>query len=222
MRPTKLLATAALGVLIAPALTSCSALYFAAAEQMGMHVRDILVDRVVTAKEVQVEAQEQFKTTLEVFQEAAGSSPDTEVETIYKQLKSEYDSCEKRANAVEDRVDAVEEASKQLFAEWEDEVGQMSDPSMKAENARMRTQAMADYEDLIGKMREAEAKMDPVLTAFKDRVLFLKGAVNFSAISSLGNTLESIEGDVADLIADMQASIDEADEFIESMGAPDA
>ncbi len=206
----------------APALTSCSSLNFAAAEQMGMHVRTILVERVVTAKESQVEAQEQFKTTLEVFQEAAGSSPDTKVETVYKKLKKEYESCEKRAGAVEDRVGAVESASKELFSEWEGEVEQMSDPSMKAENARMRGVPMEDYEDLIAKTREAEAKMDPVLTAFKDRVLFMKGAVNFSAISSFVNTLDSIEGDVADLIADMQASIDEADALIESIGAPDA
>ena len=222
MRPLQLLTFAALGLVAAPALTSCNALYFAAAEQLGTHVRDILVDRVVTAKETQVVAQEQFKTTLEVFQEAAGSSPDTKIEKMYKKLKSEYESCEKRADAVEDRVDAVEDASKRLFSEWAGEVEQITDTSYKADSARLRTQAMAEYDDLIAKMREAEAKMDPVLTAFKDRVLFLKANLNFSAISSLGNTLESIEGDVADLIADMQASIDEADAFIESMGGPDA
>ena len=67
-------------------------------------------------------------------------------------------------------------------------------------------------------MRRAEAKMDPVLTAFRDQVLFLKHNLNARAISSLQGTVAQIEGDVGALITDMEASIAEADAFISSLG----
>ena len=66
-------------------------------------------------------------------------------------------------------------------------------------------------------MKAAEGKMEPVLAAFKDQVLFLKHNLNAAAINSLQSEAVKIESDVAGLIAEMQKSIDEADKFIASM-----
>ena len=41
-------------------------------------------------------------------------------------------------------------------------------------------------------MKRAEAKMDPVLAAFHDQVLFLKHKLNAQAIASLKGNLASI------------------------------
>ena len=60
------------------------------------------------------------------------------------------------------------------------------------------------------------------MTAFQDRVLYIKSNLNHAAINSLEGTLGEIEGDVADLIADMRASIEEADEFIAELNSPEA
>ena len=49
-------------------------------------------------------------------------------------------------------------------------------------------------------------------------MLFLKHNLNAQAIASLQSELATIEDDVASLIRDMEASIAEANEFIESMG----
>ena len=62
--------------------------------------------------------------------------------------------------------------------------------------------------------------MDPVLQTFRDNVLFMKHNLNAKAITSLSGQLNAIEGDVEELLADMRASIDEANAFIESMQAP--
>jgi hypothetical protein len=67
-------------------------------------------------------------------------------------------------------------------------------------------------------MKAAEATMTPVLAAFKDQVLFLKHNLNARAVASLSETVRGIEGDVAKLIADMNASIAEANAFIEQLG----
>jgi hypothetical protein len=56
--------------------------------------------------------------------------------------------------------------------------------------------------------------MDPVLRAFQDQVLFLKHNLNAQAIAALQNPTVEIEQDVQILIRDMEASINEANEFI--------
>jgi hypothetical protein len=66
-------------------------------------------------------------------------------------------------------------------------------------------------------MKRAERKMDPVLSAFNDQVLFLKHNLNAKAIASLQTELGSVEAEVNSLIRDMEASIKEADAFISSM-----
>ena len=46
-------------------LTACQSAYYGAAEQMGYHKRDILVDRVEDSRDAQQEAEEQFQSALE-------------------------------------------------------------------------------------------------------------------------------------------------------------
>jgi hypothetical protein len=68
-------------------------------------------------------------------------------------------------------------------------------------------------------MKRAEAKIDPVLAVFRDQVLFLKHNLNARAIVSIQNELVSVETDVASLIREMEASINEADGFIKTMAS---
>jgi len=60
-------------------------------------------------------------------------------------------------------------------------------------------------------------KIDPVLTAFRDQVLFLKHNLNARALAALQNELDAIQTDVASLIREMEASIAEANAFIDAM-----
>lgn len=66
-------------------------------------------------------------------------------------------------------------------------------------------------------MKRTETKIDPVLVAFRDQVLFLKYNPNTQAIASLQNESASVEADIAPLIKEMEASIAEADAFIKAM-----
>ncbi len=47
------------------ALTGCSTAYYAAMEKVGVHKRDILVDRVEEARDAQLESQQEFKDALD-------------------------------------------------------------------------------------------------------------------------------------------------------------
>jgi hypothetical protein len=66
-------------------------------------------------------------------------------------------------------------------------------------------------------MKRAETRMDPVLTAFRDQVLFLKHNLNARALVSLEGTAADIEADIDRLIRDMRESIRESEVFLASM-----
>jgi hypothetical protein len=118
---------------------------------------------------------------------------------------------------VRDRIDSVEDVASDLFDEWEAELSDYSSDSLRRSSARKLQQTRRQYSQLIGAMKRAESKMDPVLTALYDQVLFLKHNLNARAIASLQTELISVESEVNSLIKDMNASIKEADAFINAM-----
>jgi uncharacterized protein YhaN len=199
-------------------LGGCDTAYYKTMEHLGHHKRDIMVDRVESARDAQEEAKEQFESALEKFSSVV-TVQNGDLKQQYDQLKAEYDKSQARAQAVSDRVDAVEEVSEDLFAEWEKELAEYSSAKLRRSSEQKLLQTRRQYDQLIRAMRRAEQKMDPVLTAFKDQVLFLKHNLNAQAIASLQNELSSIESDVALLIREMEASIREADTFISAMAS---
>jgi DNA repair exonuclease SbcCD ATPase subunit len=197
-------------------LTACQGAYFATMEQFGVHKREILVDRVEDAREAQGEAKESFADALEAFravQEFDGGSLDA----VYKDLSSRYERCKSRADEVSERIDKIESVSAALFDEWQAEIDTIQDPGLKNGSAQQLEATRARYTTLITAMQKAESRMQPVLVAFNDRVLFLKHNLNAQAIASLEGNLATVQTDVTALIAEMEASIAEADAFVAGM-----
>lgn len=197
-------------------LAGCQTAYYKTMEQFGVHKRDIMVDRVEKARDSQEEAKEQFKSALEQFSSVL-SFKGGSLEEKYNKLNDEYEASEEKASAVTDRIKAVEDVSEALFAEWETELEQYSSQDLRRNSEKKLRQTRKQYEQLIGAMKRAEKKIAPVLSAFRDQVLFLKHNLNAQAIASLQSELVSVEEDVASLIKEMEASIAEADVFIKSI-----
>ena len=59
--------------------------------------------------------------------------------------------------------------------------------------------------------------MPPVLARLKDQVLFLKHNLNAQAIGSLEGVSTELQGDVEDLLKELERSISEANEFIDGL-----
>lgn len=205
-----------IGVCVIGLLLGCESTYYKAMESMGYHKRDIMVDRVQDARDAQEEAKEQFESALEKFSSVLGFKGG-DLEEKYDQLKAEYEESDTKASAVRRRIAAVEDVAEDLFAEWEQELNQYTSSSLKRSSARKLRDTKKKYAQLISAMKRAEKKIDPVLAAFQDQVLYLKHNLNAQAIASLQSDLASIETDVARLIKEMEASIKEADRFINSM-----
>ncbi len=197
-------------------LIGCESAYYKTMETMGYHKRDIMVDRVQDARDAQEDAKEQFESALEQFSTVLNFQGG-ELEEKYNQLKTEYDASEKQAQNVRLRIEEVEDVAADLFAEWQEELDQYTSSSLRKSSARKLAETKRQYAKLIGAMKRAERKIDPVLNAFRDQVLYLKHNLNAQAIASLQSELVSIESDVARLISEMEASIKEANAFISSM-----
>lgn len=198
------------------ALAGCQSAYYGAMEKVGVHKRDIMVNRVESAQEAQTDAKKQFESALAEFRSIVRIK-DQDLATRYDRLNDEFEDSKAAAKAVTDRIDAVEDVSEALFDEWEDEIELYSSANLKRQSEAKLSQTRRQYQGLIRAMRNAEARMEPVLTAFQDQVLFLKHNLNARAIDSLQGELGGIETDVAQLIREMERSIAESDAFVRSL-----
>lgn len=178
--------------------------------------RDILVKRVAAASDAQQETAEEFKSALEKFK-AVANFDGGDLEKLFNKLNAAYENSEEAANTVSQRVDNVVKATNQLLEEWREELDQYHDANIKARAEHQFDETRTQSKKLIAAMREAEQKTKPVLGAFKDQVLFIKHNLNMQAVSSLRQETKIIEEDVSALIAEMEASIAEAEAFIKSI-----
>jgi len=197
-------------------LPACQSAYYGTMEKFGYHKRDILVDRVEDTREANEEAKEQFANALERFRSVI-QVDGGELEEKYDTLNAEYELSVERAATVRKRIVKVENVAEALFEEWRDEIRQYTSSRLRTQSRHSLDDTKARYSRLIKAMKRASEKMDPVLAAFKDQVLFLKHNLNARAIASLKGELGSIRSDVAVLIRDMERSFREANEFIKSM-----
>ncbi|MGH8495590.1 MAG: DUF2959 domain-containing protein [Gammaproteobacteria bacterium] len=203
-------------VLSAVLLGACQSAYYNTLEAVGFPKRDLLVSRVESARDAQESAKEQFESALEEFS-AVVHFDGGELERQYEKLDGEYERSEAKADAVSERIESVEDVAGALFAEWEDELDQYNNDSLRRNSERQLAETRDRYGQLIEAMRRAEARTPPVLAAFHDQVLALKHNLNAQAIASLQNELVAVETDIAALISDMEASIREADAFLNAM-----
>ena len=216
---TLVLAAAAIGV------SGCSSAGIAMREKVfGQAKRDQLVARVEDARDAQDAAKKQFASALEEFIAVTNVNADPNVaalESRYKKLKSDYDRSETKAGAVKDRITSVENVANALFKEWNAELSQYQSAQLRASSQQQLNETQSRYQQLLSAMKSAEGKMQPVLAAFKDQVLFLKHNLNARAIASLQGTATQIQNDVGGLIREMEASIAEANSFISQMQSAD-
>lgn len=194
----------------------CQSVYYGTMEKLGKHKRDILVDRVEDARDSQQETKEQFASALDKFKSVV-NVPSGQLQEKYDMLKSELDKSESKASAVKKRISDVEDVANALFDEWTKELDQYKNAELRAESKKKLDQTRARYTQLIDVMKKAETKIEPVLSAFRDQVLFLKHNLNAQAVASLQSEATAMEADIGKLIAEMEKSIAEADSFIKTM-----
>ena len=194
----------------------CSSAVYSAYEKIGVYKRDLLKKRVIAARDEEKKTGEQFQDALTKLRAMYGNTG-TDLEKTYDRLKSEFESSVTRADAVHKRVREVETVAADLFKEWEKEIQEISTESMRAGSREQLRVTRNRYDEMHNSLKRAEESMTPVLTKFKDHVLYLKHNLNAQAIATLKGEAVSIQTEIVRLIDDMNKSIQRADEFIKQM-----
>ncbi|HEX7859431.1 MAG TPA: DUF2959 domain-containing protein [Verrucomicrobiae bacterium] len=197
--------------------TGCRSTYYATMEKFGVHKRDMLKENVEEARDEQKKATEQFKDALTRLRELYNIDGG-DLEKTYDRLKADFDRSETRATAVRERIDKVETVAGDLFKEWEKEISEMESSKLASQSREKLRATREKYESLHTAMTRAEASMEPVLKQFRDQVLYLKHNLNAAAIGALKGETVDIEKEIQQLIKDMNASIQQADSFIQGLG----
>lgn len=186
---------------------------YSARESIGEHKRDIVVTHVEQACLGLQETRDEFEDALQRFKNLVCVN-ETTLDHKYNLLNRQYQFCCAKSDAVSNRIRAIEQVSEALFKEWEGELNEYTNRSLRAHSKQQLKIARQNYVRLIRSMQKAEAKIQPVLAAFKDQVLYLKHNLNAQAIAALRHEFIEIGIDISQLIRAMEQTIAEASQFV--------
>ena len=199
-------------------LGGCATVQYAGYEKLGIHKRDILVDRVEDARDAQEETKEEFVSAYDNFRNLVGTEGG-DLEKKYKKLNAELEAAESSTAEIDKRLKDVERVATDLFSEWNRELQQYTNQKYRQSSERKLVITRQRYDQLMNAMQAARGRVNPVLFVLQDHVLFLKHNLNAQALSSLRGEVVAIESRVAELVREMQTAIDEANSFIADVGA---
>jgi hypothetical protein len=199
--------------------TGCRSAYYSTMEKFGVYKRDLLKKRVAAARDEQKEAGQQFKDALTRLQ-ALYRFDGGKLESTYRELEGDFKKSSALVEDVHKRIKDVETVANDLFTEWEAEITQISTPALQSASRRQLIETRSRYDSMVTALKRAEQSMDPVLTQFRDHVLFLKHNLNAQAIASLKGEATNIQSEISRLINEMNTSITKADEFIKTLEQP--
>ncbi|MGF1693360.1 DUF2959 domain-containing protein [Photobacterium kagoshimensis] len=194
-------------------LSGCQSAYYSAMEQVGVHKRDIMVDRVEEASEAQQDAQQQFTSALDALK-ALNQFDGGELEAAYNSINDQYEDSVDAADKVSSRIAAIEDVADALFAEWQQELELYSSAKLKRDSQTKLRSTKASYQTMLSAMHRAEQKMAPVLDTLHDNTLYLKHNLNAAAIGSLQGEFNDLQRDIQRAIKDMETAISESERFI--------
>ncbi len=197
-------------------LCGCRSAYYSTMEKFGVHKRDLLKKSVVAARDDERAAGEQFTNALTRLKELYGFQGG-DLEKTYNALNTEYERSVSRVDAVHKRIKEMETVARDLFAEWEKQIQEISSSTLKENDRETLRKTRTRYDDLHAALKRAEQSMDPVLTRLHDHVLYLKHNLNAAAIASLKGESTNIQAEISSLLKDMNTAIAQADTFINTL-----
>lgn len=206
-----------LSLITTATLTGCQStarkVVYSAWEKVGVEKRDLLKDRIEDARDDQKEASESFADALERLR-AVYKVDGGKLASRYDKLQASYKEAEEDAQEVRQSIAKVETVAGDLFKEWEKEAAEIESSSLRAKSKERLAETRRRYQELHSNLKTSEARMEPVLAAFKDQVLYMKHNLNAQAIASLKGEVVNIEKDINQLIERMNRSIAESDQFL--------
>lgn len=187
-----------------------------ARETIGEHKRILVVQHVEQACQSMQETKGEFQDALEQLKTLA-SINETALDHRYNLLNRQYQFCRAKSENVSNRIKAIETVSEALFLEWEKELNDYTNKTLRNNSKQQLRLAKQNYTRLIKTMKNAESKIQPVLSALKDQVLYIKHNLNARAIAALRHEFIEIGLDISQLIFAMEQTIAEANLYVNAI-----
>ncbi|MDH3747997.1 MAG: DUF2959 domain-containing protein [Gammaproteobacteria bacterium] len=197
-------------------MSGCASVQYSALEKVGIHKRDILVDRVEDARDAQSETREQVVSAYEELSELINYDGG-ELEEKYERLSKDVDRSRDSVDDLDGHLSDIDRVSEDLFDEWESELDLYTSAALRKDQEQKLSLARSQFARMRQRMQKARDRVDPVIAVLSDNVLFLKHSLNAQALATLRGQSTILEGQVDALIRDMKVAIDEADAFIVRM-----
>jgi hypothetical protein len=212
-------------VLISLTFCSCQSTYYKAREAFGgQRKRDIMVNRVREVRDAQIEVIQQFQYAFNQY-DSVLNYQGQELVSKYRKLQAEFKKSRSKGRLMTRRIESVKDVAEPLFSEWEKELDKFQNEQLRTVSADIFLETRDRYDKLMASMEGSRAKVDSVLKAFKDQVLFLKHNLNAKAIDALDDEYNFLETEFEELIQRLQTSIEQSNAFIQTMtvgSVPDA
>jgi len=189
---------------------------YSALEKVGIHKRDILVDRIEDTSKTQEKAKKQFQSAYDELVSLVNIE-DGGLESKYKRMAKAVKASEARAEELDDRIKSVNEVANALFTEWQNELKEYQSASLRRSSETNLNSTKQRFMVIYKKMQASQQRVEPVLKVLQDNTLFLRHNLNARAVSGLSGEVLIIEDKVAVLIQQMEASIKESRNFIDAM-----
>src|SRR5256885_13268010 len=157
--------------------TACRNVVYSAYENFGVYKRDLLKKKVISARDEEKGAQQEFKDALTRLKELTGFEGG-DLEKHYRRLQSDYDDAAARVSVVHKRVQDVETVAGDLFAEGGKENRQIETEALRQTSRQQLTETQKRYDEMLVALKKTEQSMDPVLHKFHDYVLALQHTLN--------------------------------------------
>lgn len=199
-------------------LPGCASVQYSALEKVGVHKRDILIDKVEEARDAQTDTRDKLVSAYDELSSLIGYDGG-QLDAQYTKLNKAVERSAGARDRLDDRLQAIDRVSKDLFGEWEEELKLYQSATLKADQTTKFKAAKTQYAAMRARMQTARDRVDPVMSVLNDNVLFLKHSLNAQALAALKGQAASLKTRVDALIRDMQKAIDDANAFIAQMGA---
>ena len=186
------------------------------AESSAQPKRNPLIGEVRNVRVAQQQTKDQFLMTLASFG-ALIDQTGGEVRNGYEAFSDELQKSESMAAALRERIGHLEEKGRLYFEPRESSLYGFTDRGSDQTGDAKSNATHQRYQDLLRAMKQAEQDIDPVLTVFRDQLVFAKYNLNAEAIARLQDELAAVEADTATLVGKLDSAIAEADTFIGAM-----
>ena len=188
-----------------------------ASSQQASHLRlDPLLERVEVSLQAHQALVEQLRLDRETLL-ALGSAAGDDLQTIFVAMSRDYRDAVESAVSVSSAIAGVNQTAITLFEAWREEIGDLTEPRLKADNEAQFTASWQRYEELMQSLQRSEAMIDPVLADLKSNLVYFKHALDKSSVASRKTELSDTGNHTQALINALTSSVVMSKAFQKSM-----